>query len=82
MRCRKRNEWGQCKQKTLEGFNLCGYHQRRKLDGGDGDRYYDEKVTKGLVEPTDHWMTVPEAKALFDDRRHGDGRRLDHWVKS
>lgn len=81
MRCYKRTEWGVCKQEALEGFTFCGYHERRRQDGLPGDQFYEELVAKGLVEPTDHWMTAPEVKAMFDGRKHGDGRRLDQWTK-
>jgi len=82
MRCYKRTEWGVCAQQALDGFSMCGYHLRRRSNKElREDRFYHEKVALGLIEPTDHWLTAAEARALFGGRRHGDGRRLDQWTK-
>jgi hypothetical protein len=81
VRCYKTNEWGRCEQRSVAGYTFCGFHERRRQDGLPADRFYDEMVTKGFIEPTDHWMTPSETKAMFDGRRRGDGRRLDQWVE-
>lgn len=48
---------------------------------GRVDPYYEEKVFKGLIEPSDNWMSEVEVRALFSGRAKGDGRRIDHWTK-
>lgn len=80
MRCKRRHKvHGRCQQDArFEG--LCGYHLRR-LDGGRVDPYYEAKVVRGLVEPTDHYMTETEVRALFEGRTKNDGRRIDHWTR-
>ena len=44
------------------------------------DRYYHEKIVKGLTVPTWDWMTESEANAVLNGRYRGDGRRLDQYV--
>lgn len=81
MRCKRRHrEHGRCHQDArFEG--LCGYHLRRREGGGRVDPYYEKKVVLGLVEPTDHYMTETEVRALFEGRTKNDGRRIDHWTR-
>lgn len=81
MRCKKRSrQHGRCRQDArFEG--LCGYHLRRRDHQGHVDQYYEGKVFKGLVEPTDHYMSETEVRALFEGRTKNDGRRIDHWTR-
>lgn len=44
------------------------------------DPYYEEKVVRGLTQPTWDWMSESEAHALLNGRYKGDGRRIDQWV--
>lgn len=59
---------------------MCSAHLQWELRGSTPDRYYHEKVAKGLLIPTWDWMTEPEAHALLNGRYRGDGRRLDQWI--
>lgn len=78
--CSKSTPWGQCQQKTDHPSGLCSAHLQWEQRGTTPDRYYHEKVAKGLTEPTWDWMSEAEAHALLNGRYRGDGRRLDQWI--
>lgn len=82
MLCKEKSpEHGRCQQPVFRD-ELCGYHLRRSLNpAAPVDRFYERKVFHGLIEPTDHWMSQVEVRALFSGRPKGDGRRIDHWTK-
>lgn len=81
MRCLADTPWGQCQQLSFRE-DLCGYHFQVTQDPTFRvDRFYHEKVAKGLVEPTFHWMSSTEVEALFKGRPRHDGRRLDLWAR-
>lgn len=76
--CEFRTEWGPCRQQSL---GLCAYH--RVVDGRPTfthDRYYHEKIARGLLEPTSSYMSDEEADLLFRGTARRDGRRTDLWV--
>ena len=44
------------------------------------DRYYEEKIVRGLVTPTFAYLTPEQAEATVNGRYRGDGRCLDQYV--
>jgi hypothetical protein len=44
------------------------------------DPYYEEKVVRGLTQPTWDYLTPAEAHAVLNGRYRGDGRRIDQYV--
>lgn len=41
--------------------------------------YYHAKMSKGLIDPVDTYLTKRELTTLFSGRGHRDGRRLDQY---
>jgi hypothetical protein len=81
MRCRKRTEWGRCAQTAQEGAVFCTVHEHFKRRGiTPPDRYWHEKVVRGLITPTVDWMKPSELHAIINGRYRGDGRRVDQYV--
>lgn len=82
MRCKKRTEWGQCHQKVLDPDDFfCTVHRHFQSRGVEPpDRYWHEKVVKGLITPTVDWMKPSELHAVINGRYRGDGRRVDQYV--
>jgi hypothetical protein len=77
--CSRPSDWGPCQQPAgPEG--PCSAHTQWETRGTRPDRYYEEKVVKGYIEPTWDWMSEHEAHALINGRYRGDGRRIDQWV--
>lgn len=79
-RCKKKTEWGRCSQPAPDYGELCLAHEFWVTHGVTPDRFYEEKVVKGLKEPTWSWMTPAEANAVINGRYKGDGRRIDQWT--
>lgn len=79
MRCRKKTEWGQCAQEASDPW-FCTVHRHFHETGREPDRYWHEKVAKGLITPTVDWMKDSELNAVINGRYRGDGRRLDQYV--
>lgn len=81
MRCRKRTEWGQCTQTCVYGEDFfCLAHRQLQRSGRTPDRYWHEKLVKGLITPTIEWMNSSELNAVINGRYRGDGRRIDQYV--
>ena len=81
MRCKKRTEWGKCAQQAQRDDFFCPVHryfQDRRTQ--PPDRYWHEKVVKGLITPTVSWMKPSELHAIINGRYRGDGRRVDQYV--
>lgn len=72
---------GQCQQPGKGAYALCTYHQRAQDDTFRHDEYYHEKIVRGLLSPTEDYMTETEVTTLFRGRARHDGRRLDQWTK-
>jgi len=79
-RCKKRTEWGQCKQPRMEGDHWCRAHVAFRHRTNEPDRYWHEKLVKGLITPTSDWMTESELHAIINGRYRGDGRRIDQYI--
>jgi len=80
MRCKKRTEWGQCAQPAREGASFCTVHEHFRDRPDPPDRYWHEKVVRGLITPTVDWMKPSELHAIINGRYRGDGRRVDQYV--
>ena len=78
--CKKKTEWGRCKQPALEDDTRCSAHRFWEDAGVTPDRYYHEKIAKGLTTPTWDWMTDAEGNAVINGRYRGDGRRIDQYI--
>ena len=50
------------------------------MRGTTPDRFYEEKICRGLLQPTFDYLTDSEAEATVNGRYRGDGRRLDQFV--
>lgn len=50
------------------------------MRGVTPDRRYEEKICRGLIEPTWEYLTDGEAEACINGRYRGDGRRIDQFV--
>lgn len=79
-RCQKKTEWGRCHQVAVEGRVFCTVHEHFKGKRNPPDRYWHEKVVKGLITPTVDWMKPSELHAILNGRYRGDGRRIDQYV--
>lgn len=79
-RCRRKTEWGQCMQAAHDDDTMCTIHRYFWVTGKRPDRYWHEKVAKGLIVPTVDWMTESEMEAVINGRYRGDGRRIDQYV--
>ena len=81
MRCRKRTEWGQCAQEVNHDDDFfCAAHRQLQTSGRPVDRYWHEKLVKGLIVSTVEWMSASELNAIINGRYRGDGRRIDQFV--
>ena len=86
MQCHRRTEWGRCQQPAATGRRLCHVHidfdgaGRNVHTGRPADRYWHEKVTKGLITPTARALSPSEIHATVNGRSRGDGRRLDAYT--
>lgn len=80
MRCKKKTEWGRCAQPVLGDGVLCTVHSYFRSRGEPPDRYWHEKIVKGLITPTVDWMKPSELHAIINGRYRGDGRRVDQYV--
>lgn len=80
MRCKQRTEWGQCRQTAGEGDRVCTVHRHFRDTKRKPDRYWHEKVVKGLIVPTVDWMSESELHAVVNGRYRGDGRRIDQYI--
>lgn len=83
MRCKQKTEWGRCAQKArAEGCpeGLCTVHQHFAKADKVPDRYWHEKVVRGLITPTVEWMNNAELNAIINGRYRGDGRRIDQYI--
>jgi hypothetical protein len=79
-RCSKRTEWGRCAQRADEDHKWCRWHRRFEHRTRLPDRYWHEKLVRGLITPTDSWMSPAELEAVLNGRYRGDGRRIDDYV--
>ena len=50
------------------------------MRGVTPDPSYEEKICRGLIQPTFEYMTDSEAEATVNGRYRGDGRRMDQFV--
>lgn len=82
MTCEEMTEWGRCQQPThTDSSWVCKYHHRMRTGTlARIDRYYHEKVAKGLVALTDDYLDAAELGALFGGRTRHDGRWQDLWT--
>lgn len=80
MRCKQKTEWGRCAQIAQRDTELCKTHEHFKRTGAKPDRYWHEKVAKGLITPTVEWMNDAELNAIINGRYRGDGRRIDQYI--
>lgn len=55
----------------------CLYHQ---VEHEHEDRYYHEKIVKGLVQPAGSYLTRSQLHAVVSGRYRGDGRKVDAYV--
>lgn len=84
--CRRKTEWGRCQQEADAPRMLCSLHLtvdhkgNRISSGRRIDRYYHEKVSKGLVVPITERLSESELEAVVNGRYRGDGRRLDQYT--
>jgi hypothetical protein len=82
-KCSKITQWGRCSQRSTDpDTGLCSHHSQWLIRGGVCPPYYEEKVVRGLLEPTWDWMLESESHALLNGRFRGDGRRIDQWTVS
>lgn len=79
MTCKKRTEWGRCKQPAASG-GRCSAHLYWHAAGVTPNRYFEEKIVRGLITPGWDWMTESETHAVINGRYRGDGRRIDQWT--
>ena len=61
-------------------MGLCRSHQTWLSKGRSPDPFYEEKIVKGLLQPTWEYMSDAEAHATLNGRYRGDGRRIDQYV--
>jgi hypothetical protein len=80
--CSRTTPWGQCCQPALlsSETGLCISHETWTRKGRTPDRFYEEKIVKGLTEPTFNYMSETEAHAVLNGRYRGDGRRVDLYI--
>lgn len=64
----------------LSTTGLCRSHETWSRLGVTPDQTYEEKIVKGLLEPTFAYLSPEEAEATVNGRYRGDGRRLDQYV--
>lgn len=78
-KCTKRTPWGRCCQPPLPSSEkgLCESHQTWLERGTTPDRYYEEKIAKGLQTPVSQTLAPAEIEAMLNGRYRGDGRRID-----
>lgn len=76
--CRKKTNYGPCKQPTDGGF--CSAHEHWERNGVKPDGYLEEKIVKCLKQPQADWISEAEAHAIINGRYRGDGRRIDQWT--
>lgn len=69
--------YGRCQQ---HGQPFCSYHWGNKP--ASNDRYYNEKITRGLLQPVDTYLTPEQIDAMFNGAIKGDGRPIDQYVES
>ena len=79
-RCRKKTEFGRCHQDILVAGVFCTAHRHFADTGRIPDKYWHEKLVKGLIVPTTDWMTASELHAVLNGRYRGDGRRIDPYI--
>lgn len=79
MTCGEVTEFGSCIQKV---GGTCPFHRAYQEDGFRVDRYYHEKIVRGLLIPTGVYLSSVELDTMFDGRRRFDGRRVDQYVSS
>lgn len=74
--------WGPCQQPASirSGTGLCISHETWTAKGRTPDRFYEEKIVRGLTQPTFSYLSEAEAHALLNGRYRGDGRRVDQYV--
>lgn len=78
--CSKITPWGRCRQQSSTASDLCIAHLAWSLRDREPDRYYEEKVARGLLVPTWDYLTTAEAHAVLNGRYRGDGRRIDQYI--
>jgi hypothetical protein len=78
-KCTKRTAWGRCAQPghSESPRGLCESHQIWHDRGTTPDRYYEEKIVRGLQAPVSQTLTAAEIEAMLNGRYRGDGRRID-----
>lgn len=87
MRCEFLHAGQRCWQK-VETLGFCAYHLRIGWIHAISkvpvhillDRYYNEKIMAGLIQPTWHSFKESEIYAMMWGRYRGDGRRTDQYT--
>lgn len=79
--CEADSDWGPCQQPVQDPTMHCAYHWHKLSNpSAKTDRYYEQKIVRGLVQPTDNYLSATEIQAMFKSVPKGDGRRLDAYT--
>lgn len=80
--CSFEHEGRRCQQPPTFG-TLCKYHYHSTARGPvfNHDRYYHEKIMRGLISSGWGAFSIAQESAMYDVRAHRDGRPSDQYRK-